>query len=133
MKKDSFPPAPVSSSGRVMLSDDRSFKTLDNNVSVTVFYGSRSDVEKLEEVVLPKLSKTSTSSDQHQIIYPEQPEVLSDQQVEVVSVNDPSSFYVQLLKSWSALEDLDEKLNAVYSGEFSQVFSLPLSKSIFFI
>ncbi len=115
MGKDCYLQASAPSSGR-LLPIDRSTRNQENSISVTVFWGSRSDVGRLEEVDLPKMSKTRTSSC-HPMSYPVQPAPLN-QPVEVVNVNNPSSFYVLLLESWTALGELENKLNAVYSGKF---------------
>ena len=183
MKTDPSSSASLPSLPRRLLNDDRSFKTLDNNVSVTVIWGSRSNVGKLEEDALPEKSMSSTFDHEHQLthlqqqaiiseshtlhdnekhtflnqakeqvekpttlkfifesetkepenvnavpepstplspnphkIYLRQKKVLSDHQVEVVSVNDPSSFYVQLLNSSCVLRKLEKKINLIYSG-----------------
>lgn len=67
-------------------------------------------------------SKSFTSS--HQQSYPEQIDVSVNQQVAVVYVNNPSSFYLQLLESGTVLEKLGTNLNAVYSGKILHIISL---------
>lgn len=114
MGKECYLQASVPSSGR-LLPIDRSMRNKENSISVTVFWGSRSDVGRLEEMDLPEMSQTRTSSC-HPISYPVQPVPLN-QPVKVVYVNNPSSFYVLLLESWTALAELEKNLNAVYSGK----------------
>jgi hypothetical protein len=67
---------------------------------------------------LPEIS-TLLSLNKPQITFSEQNEVLSDQQGEVVYVNDPLSFYVQLLESGALLGEIGEKLNSLYCGKLS--------------
>jgi hypothetical protein len=74
-----------------------------------------SETKEPEKVNAVPEPSTPLSPNPHKI-YLRQRKVLSDQTVEVVSVNDPSSFYVQLLKSSFVLRKLDKKINLIYSG-----------------
>ncbi len=83
-----------------------------------------SATQELQEINdAPEPSRSFTSSHQQQLIYPKQNDVPVNQQVEVVYVNNPSSFYLQLLESCSVLGELGAKLNAVYSGKILNIIS----------
>ncbi|EFX87066.1 hypothetical protein DAPPUDRAFT_312582 [Daphnia pulex] len=81
----------------------------------------KSDIEsatqELQEVNDAPGRLRPLTSHQQQLSYPEQVDVPINQQVEVVYVNNPSSFYLQLLESCTVLEQLGTNLNAVYSDE----------------
>jgi hypothetical protein len=61
------------------------------------------------------------TSHQQQLNYSEKIDVPINQQVEVVYVNDPSSFYLQLLESCTVLAQLGTNLNTVYSGKILHI------------
>ena len=83
------------------------------------------ELQKVNAVSEP--SRPLTSCSQRQLSYPEQLEVPLNQQVEVVYVNNPSSFYLQLLESCIVIGELGAKLNTVYSGKFRSINRLQLN------
>ena len=84
------------------------------DVTSTIESENKSEIVT-DVTALPEIS-TPLSLNKPQITFSEQNEDLSDQQGEVVYVNDPSSFYVQLLNSSCVLRKLEKKINLIYSG-----------------
>lgn len=85
---------------------------------VTTESDQLSNPEHQEVNILSLPSSTLTSTNQQLFSYPEQINVPENQQVEVVYVNNPSSFYIQTIESIEKLEEL-ARVNAVYSGNIS--------------
>lgn len=96
---------------------DQEDKQVERPEAVTSTF--ESETKETESVEIVPQPLTPLSKNQPQISYQVLPEVMSNQRVQVVFVNDPSSFYVQLLESCNQLLELGEKLNSVYSGKFS--------------
>jgi hypothetical protein len=87
-----------------------------NTATVVYFKSSKSATQELLEVYDAPGRSWPLTTHQQQLGYPEQSDVPRNQQVEVVHVNDPSSFYLQLFESCTVLAQLGTNLNTVYSG-----------------
>ena len=97
------------------------------DVTSTIESETKSEIVT-DVTALPEIS-TPLSLNKPQITFSEQNEDLSDQQGEVVYVNDPSSFYVQLLESCALLGEIGEKLNSLYCGKLSCFINMFYSNS----
>ncbi|XP_057380096.1 tudor domain-containing protein 6-like [Daphnia carinata] len=83
-------------------------------------------LEPQKPAMVHEIPQLEVSQIQKQYFYPQQPGLSGlVKNVEVVSVNDPTDFYVQLSESFAALDDLAKRLNLVYSDESKPVVQNP--------